>query len=149
MQTQSSLNDTPSHRAAEAQRLITQFCKKGPAAAKKGPAAAKKGPAAKKKGPAAKKKGPAAKKSMKATKKTTRRAGAASSSTSADRDDEVHEAERILEARGSGARLQYLVQWRGFSAEENTWEPARNILDEDLIKSFQKDNKKPSGKRRR
>ena len=135
MQTQSSLNDTPSHRAAEAQRLITQFCKKGPAAAKKGPAAAKKGPAAKK--------------SMKATKKTTRRAGAASTSTSADRDDEVHEAERILEARGSGARLQYLVQWRGFSAEENTWEPARNILDEDLIKSFQNDNKKPSGKRRR
>jgi len=51
--------------------------------------------------------------------------------------DTVFEVERIVAARGSGRGLRYLVAWKGYPPEENTWEPratlacgAREALDE-------------------
>jgi hypothetical protein len=41
--------------------------------------------------------------------------------------DEVYEVESILASRGSGARAQYLVQWRGYPLWESTWENAANL----------------------
>ena len=34
--------------------------------------------------------------------------------------------------------VEYLVIWRGYPAEENTWEPADNILDAALIADFER-----------
>jgi len=50
--------------------------------------------------------------------------------------DKVFEVERIVAARGRGRSLRYLVAWKGYPPEENTWEPrgslfnARDALDE-------------------
>jgi len=50
--------------------------------------------------------------------------------------DKVFEVERIIAARGRGRGLRYLVAWKGYPPEENTWEPrsafitAREALDE-------------------
>ena len=50
----------------------------------------------------------------------------------------VYKVEKILECRvnTSRRRKEYLVKWEGFSPEDNTWEPAANIVDKSLIESF-------------
>ena len=47
------------------------------------------------------------------------------------------EVEKLLKKRrGLRGKVQYLVRWRGWPADHLTWEPAINILDEDLIDEF-------------
>jgi hypothetical protein len=41
--------------------------------------------------------------------------------------DEVWEVERILAARKRGRRQEFLVAWRGYPPEENTWEPRASL----------------------
>ena len=47
---------------------------------------------------------------------------------------EEFEVEEILAARKIRGKLQYLVKWKGFAREDNTWEPAEHIThaDEEL-----------------
>jgi len=56
----------------------------------------------------------------------------------------VYTAERILKRRQrprTGA-IEYLVKWQGFSDEEATWEPRKNILSKQLIDDFENAHKK-------
>ena len=43
--------------------------------------------------------------------------------------EQQYEVEHILGARrsGRGKQLQYLVQWKGYSAAHNLWEPKTNV----------------------
>jgi transposase InsO family protein len=41
--------------------------------------------------------------------------------------DEEFEVERIIAQRRDGNSVEYLVAWKGYPAEENSWEPRRNI----------------------
>lgn len=45
----------------------------------------------------------------------------------------VYSVERLVDRRWEKNRWQYLVHWAGFSAEHDTWEESRNILDKQLI----------------
>ena len=38
-----------------------------------------------------------------------------------------YEVEEILSSRKRGRGIQYLVKWKGYGEEENTWEPRRNV----------------------
>ncbi|XP_041437915.1 uncharacterized protein LOC121399951 [Xenopus laevis] len=49
---------------------------------------------------------------------------------------EEFEVEEILDSRLRGKRLQYLVKWKGFGLEENSWEPVSNIHTSDLLEKF-------------
>ena len=53
------------------------------------------------------------------------------------------EVDRILDVRldAKGAR-EYLVRWRGYTADDDSWEPAANLLDPDPIAIFEA--KRPS-----
>jgi len=48
----------------------------------------------------------------------------------------VYKVETILAKRGRAGRVQYLVKWAGFTEDDNSWEPAGNILDQQLIDDF-------------
>jgi hypothetical protein len=51
---------------------------------------------------------------------------------------DVFEVEQILNSRQtSDGSSEYLIQWAGFGPSHNSWEPAANILDEELIKAFE------------
>jgi len=42
--------------------------------------------------------------------------------------DIVYEVERVIAARGSGRALRYLVAWKGYPPEENTWQTRSDLL---------------------
>lgn len=67
------------------------------------------------------------------------------SSGESDRD-EVYEVEKVLQKRIVRSKTQYLIKWKGFSLEENTWEPQENLDCSDLIAKYEgKHEKKLKG----
>jgi hypothetical protein len=59
------------------------------------------------------------------------------------RSQGIYELEAILDERrinvGSSRRREYLIKWKGFSAEECTWEPERNIFDPKSVRKYKID----------
>eukprot|EP00079_Xenopus_tropicalis_P034016 XP_017947787.1 PREDICTED: chromodomain Y-like protein [Xenopus tropicalis] len=53
---------------------------------------------------------------------------------------EEFEVEAILDSRINRGRLQYLVQWKGYPPEENSWEPMSNIHAPQLTRLFHNDH---------
>ena len=45
--------------------------------------------------------------------------------------------EKILAERKNGRRLEYLVKWVGYPAEESSWEPRSNLRCPDLLAEFE------------
>ena len=46
--------------------------------------------------------------------------------------EDMFRVERLLAERRRHGRVEYLVRWLGWPPEHDSWEPARNIKDEDL-----------------
>ena len=47
------------------------------------------------------------------------------------------EVEEILDCRMRGQQRQYLVSWKGFGPQENSWEPINNLKNcEALVNQF-------------
>ena len=42
--------------------------------------------------------------------------------------DDEYEVEAIIGRRNNGGRVEYLIKWKGYSEEENTWEPDRILM---------------------
>jgi len=61
-----------------------------------------------------------------------------------------YELEKILNKRGVGKKLQYLVKWKNFEKEEDqTWEPLENLTDShEIVKAFEKEWKSDKGSKR-
>jgi len=50
--------------------------------------------------------------------------------------EEEWEVEEILDSRWHWRRFQFLVKWKGFSREHNSWEAASNVKAPDLIAEY-------------
>ena len=49
------------------------------------------------------------------------------------------EVERILACRGPPCARQYLIRWKNYQQEDDTWEPRSNLHPE-VIKEFETEN---------
>ena len=59
-----------------------------------------------------------------------------------DPGDGAFVAEKLLERRIRKGKEEYLVKWRGWPKEWNTWEPIEHILDHRLLQKFEKHEEK-------
>ena len=51
------------------------------------------------------------------------------------------EVESILKHRvrkyGKGSRLEYLIHWKGYQSDDDTWEPLRNLTNcPDIVRDY-------------
>jgi hypothetical protein len=48
-----------------------------------------------------------------------------------------YEVDDVLDQRGSGRSVRYLVRWKGYGPEDDTWEPAENLANaKDMLRRF-------------
>jgi hypothetical protein len=55
-----------------------------------------------------------------------------------DTDEPVFDIDLIIDHRGKPGQYEYLIKWKGYSDEDNTWEPAVNFIDDKCIQDYWK-----------
>jgi hypothetical protein len=60
-------------------------------------------------------------------------------------DGEFH-VEKILDKRIRKGRVEYYLKWKGFSHEDNTWEPIKNMRCQEIIDQFERIRKEEQEK---
>jgi len=58
-------------------------------------------------------------------------------------EDEQFQVERIIKKRiTADGGTEYFLKWKGYTEDDNTWEPSSNLDCQDLIDAFEEDLKK-------
>ena len=62
-----------------------------------------------------------------------------------DDDEEEFVIEKVVDKRvDSDGLVEYFLKWKGYSDEENTWEPLENVETEEMIIEYEKSKNKVS-----
>jgi hypothetical protein len=60
--------------------------------------------------------------------------------------EEEYEVEKILNSRKVGRQLQYLIHWKGYGPEEDTWQPKADVANAPkLVRRFHQQHPEAPG----
>lgn len=57
-------------------------------------------------------------------------------------DEEIYEVEKVVGKRIHQGKVEYLLKWKGYSSNDNTWEPEDSLDCSELLQEYEKNKER-------